>query len=441
MTCRAAQTIAICLAFFVSSAGAAAPARPAVSVEPAGMADPHTIRLAVSTAARADAGPLTLTVAMPPGTAVAELPLAHMPNRFPMLLDLARGEVSVGGVRIGAFAPLPPPSDNIRVEVAVTVRDRTGTATSRTAVDLLLPTVIVPGYRNESTYVPDPILAAMERAGYKSTGPAPTVFWAAYGSATLSVGDEAEEIGRYLRRVVRPAVYASRINVIGYSVGGLVARWALAEDAADWRGLVNRLVLVGVPDEGIVIAYLADRMLPATPLTGWAHGPLVRDLYPTFPYWRAGPGQPWSFPPGGVGITLARLHRIPLPDSIRVYVIYGDDPRTNGTGFDTVEGITGGVRGGVLSRGPGDGLVLAASAQGLPIHGGPGDPALAHNLVCRVDVGPVYHTHLLRAAVPRIAGMLRDRWQPFGLGTSASSEDGRGRSVDRSGIPAGAGCR
>jgi hypothetical protein len=440
MSYRAAPTIAMCLALWVSLAGAAAPARPEVSLEPAGMADPHTVRLAVSAAGPAEAGPLTMSVAVPPGTAVAELPLARMPKRFPMVLDLARGEVSVGGIRIGAFAPMPPPSDNIRVEVAVTVRDGTGTATARAAVDLLLPTVIVPGYRNESTFVPDPILAAMERAGYKSAGPAPTVFWAAYGSAPLSIGGEAGEIGRYLRRVVRPAVYASRVNIVGYSVGGVVARWALAEDAADWRGLVNRLVLVGVPDEGLVIAYLADRMLPGMPLTGWAHGPLVRDLYPAFPYWRAGPGQPWSFPPGGVGTTLARLNRIPLPGAIRVYVIYGDDPRTDGMGFDTVVGITGVLPGGELSWGAGDGLVLAASAQGLPIHGGPGDPALAHNLVCRVDAGPIYHTHLLRAAVPRIAGMLRDRWEPFGLGTPASSEDVRGRSTGPSGTPAGTGC-
>ncbi|HYM70460.1 MAG TPA: hypothetical protein VEZ44_12750 [bacterium] len=406
---------------------AGAPEVPRVAIAGTDMADAHTVRVAVTTAQlsrAADPPVLTLVMATGPVSVSTELPLSHMPNRFAILLDLKNGRVLVGGIPVGTFPPLPPPTDNLRLPVTVTVREGPAAATSRAVAEVLLPTVIVPGYRNERTYAPGPILAEMEKAGYIGSGPVQTVFWASYRSGSLALQAEAAEVADYVHRVVRPIVYASRINVIGYSVGGLAARWNIAENADGWARLVNRLVLVGAPNEGMALAYIGDRSLAGFPFTAWAHGPLVRDLYPTFPYWRAKAGEPWTTPPGGAGTTLTQLRSRDIPESVRVYVLYGNNPRVDGSGFDTVEGITGALPTSTLSFGAGDGLVLAASAQGLPIHGDAGDPVLRRRVVCQVDVGPVYHTRLLRVAMPWIVRALRDHWDE---GTPAPSAAGTPR--------------
>jgi len=409
-----------CLFGALPSVTAGAPEVPRVAIVGADLADAHTLRLTITTA-QLDRGadPPMLTLAMPTGpvSVSTELPLSRMPSRFAILLDLERGRVLIGGILVGTFPPLPPPGDNLRLPVAVTVHEGSRAVTSRAVAELLLPTVIVPGYHNERLDAPEAILAEIEKAGYVGAGPAQTVYWASYRSGSLALQAEAAEVADYVRRVVRPAVYASRINVVGYSVGGLAARWNIAENVDGWTHFVNRLVLVGTPNEGMTIAYIADRSLAGFPLTGWAHGPLVRDLYPTFPYWRANGGEPWTTPPGGSGTTLAQLRSRDMPESVRVYVLYGNNPRVDGSGFDTVEGITGALPTSALSFGPGDGLVLAASAQGLPIHGDTGDPVLRRRTLCRIDVGPVYHTRLLRVAMPWIARVLRDRWDE---GTPAS---------------------
>jgi hypothetical protein len=65
---------------------------------------------------------------------------------------------------------------------------------------------------------------------------------------------------------------------------------------------------------------------------------------------------------------------------------------------------------GAPALGPGDGLVPAASAQGLPIQGGSGVPALLTPNVVRVDLGSTAHSHLMSATVVgRFAAILLDR--------------------------------
>jgi hypothetical protein len=59
--------------------------------------------------------------------------------------------------------------------------------------------------------------------------------------------------------------------------------------------------------------------------------------------------------------------------------------------------------------GPGDGVVLADSARGLPIHGAGGVAALLAPDVVGVDLGPVGHSDLLGAGADRIASALLDR--------------------------------
>jgi hypothetical protein len=54
--------------------------------------------------------------------------------------------------------------------------------------------------------------------------------------------------------------------------------------------------------------------------------------------------------------------------------------------------------------------VLTASALGLPINGSPGAPALAERAV-RVDIGRVYHTHVLEAGSLQAAAALQDHFE------------------------------
>jgi hypothetical protein len=95
----------------------------------------------------------------------------------------------------------------------------------------------------------------------------------------------------------------------------------------------------------------------------------------------------------------------PIPADIRLYIFYGSsEPRDPATGH-TLVGITGGSP----SYAPGDGIVLAASAQGLPIQGGSGVAAFADREIPRVNLGSVGHMLLLRAGAERIVAALMDR--------------------------------
>lgn len=93
----------------------------------------------------------------------------------------------------------------------------------------------------------------------------------------------AQALAAYVRRVVLPVTYAARINVVGYSVGGLMARWNVAYDVDGWGMLVNRLILVGVPNEGTVMAYVASHAPSFVPFSGLGRSPVVPSLTPTFP--------------------------------------------------------------------------------------------------------------------------------------------------------------
>lgn len=164
----------------------------------------------------------------------------------------------------------------------VTVHQGPAEATVRQTMTLPLPTVVVPGYLNDLQGKPDPrILSAFEQREYQATGVSPNLFWFTFRSRDLSLEDAASALARYVSDVVLPSTYAARINVAGYSLGGLLALWNAAF-VLGWGRLVNRLILVGVPNEGAVMAY----HYALYPLAGLARPPAARSLLPTFPFWR-----------------------------------------------------------------------------------------------------------------------------------------------------------
>jgi hypothetical protein len=321
---------------------------------------------------------------------------AHLPG----VLDLRAGTFRLGGVTMFHFNALPPLAQNTPIVVDITVRQGGTTVTVRRQGMLLLPTVIVPGYLNDLDSKPDAdLVSILEQRGYRVAGTSPTAFWFAYSSRRLSLEDGAHALAAYVRRTVLPSVYAARINVVAYSEGGLITRWALAFDP-DWARLVNQFVMVGVPNEGAAASYVYG-WYPA--LAGIAATPGAHNMFPTYPYWRPDSAAPWTVPTNGRNPALARLNAQPLPDGgVRMYAFYGSATRT------TWAGLTGTLPGVAYAYGPGDGVVLIASVLGLPMYGGGGVPGLADRVI-KVDLGDVRHLSLFRVALPRVADLLAEQ--------------------------------
>jgi hypothetical protein len=393
----AAATVALC-AQLGSGDPRAQEAPLALRVAPLAMAAPGRIPIEVAIAGLdRDLRPTiegTITVGdqviqSPQGTVVAA--------RLPGEIDLASGVFRLGGVTIFHFPPVPPPDRNTPIAVEITVHQGAATVSARRTGMLLLPTLVVPGYLGDLATAPDPVvLSALARRGYRSSVAAPTLFWFTYPSRRLTLEQGAEALAAYVRQTVLPSVYAARINVIGYSEGGLLARWNLAFDP-DWARLVHRFVMVGVPNEGTV-APLLSRWYPV--LSAIATTPGARGMLPTYPFWRPTPRAGWSVPAGAYNASLTRLNTHALPGGVRAYAFYGTSPRAG-----TWEGFTGTPPDAEFTYGDGDGIVLTASVLGLPINGGPGLPWLADRLTAYPLPG-VRHTALLGAAIPSIAAIL-----------------------------------
>ena len=329
--------------------------------------------------------------------------------RIPATIDLQAGRILVGGnASVVEFTPLPPLEENTPLAVEVTIRQASEVATAEQAGVLLLPTVIVPGYLNDIGGKPKGgIISVLEGRGYHAAGASPNVFWFSYRSRALGLKEAARALAAYVREEVLPKTYAARINVLGYSLGGLLVRWNLAFEPG-WDHLVNRFVMVGVPNQGTVISYVYAWYL----IAGLARTAAARDLIPTFPYWQPAPGSSWRFPPDGQNQALANLNTHPLPESIRAYAFYGNQEQLDVHDQGTWAGVAGDLRElqkAKYSFGPGDGIVLTASALGLPINGGAGIPGLADRLVMKADLGAVGHMSLLATAGERIVDALTDQ--------------------------------
>ncbi|HLJ59726.1 MAG TPA: hypothetical protein VKZ50_08340 [bacterium] len=348
---------------------------------------------------------LLLQGAVTLGHEVVDLPAVPViASRIPIVIDLRAGTGQVDGVSGLEFRPVPPLDSNLPIAIELTVRQGSEGAAARLTGLLLLPTVIVPGYLNEFGVArPDgAVISGLEQRGYRAGGPWPNLFWFRYRSRSLSVQEAARALATYVHAVVLPASYAARINVVGYSLGGLVARWDIAF-APDWEDLVDRFVMVGVPNEGAVMSYV-DAWYP---VVGLARTPAARGLLPTFPFWRPRADARWELPSDGRNPVLDELNARPLPDGVRVYAFYGDRT-TDSAAPGTWAGVTGTLPKAGFSYGAGDGIVLTASALGLPINGGSGIPGLADRLRRTVNLGAVRHQGLLEAAIPDVADALRD---------------------------------
>ena len=381
---------------------------PSVGILDVGLVDGHILRVDIATSGLdpqgAESPDVTLDAWLGDARAHGFLLLKYLPPRFSMDIDFPAGAVRVGVVKVGEFTPVRPFTDNVRFPVQVTVRQGNRVATASRIVTLLLPTVIVPGVANELSRGHEEMLSPFIRRGFRDEGRAPTLFLFEYPSHQVGLEEGAHRLAESVRQAMLARAYAGKINVIGYSLGGLKARWNVQFDVDGWGTLVNRLILVGVPNEGSVLAYTYRNVPTFVPFAYFAHAPAARALMPTFPFWRAAPTEPWSIPPDGDNPALAQLNARPIPRGVRVWVFYGS---RGGDTSNTLAGVTEGAQSRDLA--PGDGVVLADSAQGLPIHGGSGVAALLTPDVARVNLGPVGHSDLLAAGADRVIATLLDR--------------------------------
>ena len=395
LTCAGAGQAAVPLAVTISSPQMVAPGKVGFEVAITGLRPElaPTIEGRATVGGRSFQGP------------AAPVPAA----RIPAAIDLPSGKVRVGGdASVVDFTPIPRIEENTPITLEITVRQASDVATGRQTGVLLLPTVIVPGYLNDLGGKSAPgIIGLLEQRGYHATAGPPDLFWFSYRSRALGLKDAARTLAAYVRDVVLQKTYATRINVVGFSLGGLLVRWNLAFEPG-WDHLVNRFVMVGVPNQGAVAPYVyAWYAIGSLARTAAAH-----DLLPTFPFWQATRYSSWRFPPDGHNETLAELNSHPLPEGIRVYAFYGNqaqlDPHDRGT-WAGVIGDLRDVQHAEFSSGPGDGLVLSASALGLPINGGAGIPGFPERLVMKTDLGAVSHLSLMQVAGTKIADALTDR--------------------------------
>ena len=152
------------------------------------------------------------------------------------------------------------------------------------------PTVIVLHGLGEGRRSMQPLVAHL-RASLDAT-----VLAFGYASTSSAIADH----GRALAAVVRALPGADRISFVGHSLGNLVVRsWMGQADAGDLDRL-DRMVMLGPPNQGSELAQLAARFpMPATLSTGAARDLAIdwHRVAPTLP----APPCPFGIVAGGRG--------------------------------------------------------------------------------------------------------------------------------------------
>jgi pimeloyl-ACP methyl ester carboxylesterase len=137
-------------------------------------------------------------------------------------------------------------------DVTATVAEAGGVHEVRTlTASIGVPLVVLPGYGNEGgagTF--EGFAAALDAASggaWGTGGKRPLAVLVSYPSQTEPLARLAKGVDGHVRRLLRGTPFR-RVDVVGYSMGGLVARQWIAGAG---RGRVRKLVLVAAPNEGI----------------------------------------------------------------------------------------------------------------------------------------------------------------------------------------------
>jgi len=156
-----------------------------------------------------------------------------------------------------------------------------------------------------------------------------TLWWFSYDSVKGKPQKVAQKLDELItQQIIDPengATYAAKVNLIGHSLGGLVARYY----TASWGGAekVHRVIMIGTPNNGSSKFYLAssgwsrkrvERFLTRMPFFGWLIPTYdaLYDRYEDYPDHPLEPFIPNSFP------------QDPPPEDVIYHNIYGTTQTT-----------------------------------------------------------------------------------------------------------------
>ncbi|HHO53821.1 MAG TPA: alpha/beta fold hydrolase [Deltaproteobacteria bacterium] len=133
-----------------------------------------------------------------------------------------------------------------------------------------------------------PMTRALRRAGYDAHA-------INYPSTRRSLEEHADQLETLLEQVRG----VSRVSFVTHSMGGIVARVLLGRTDALWRSQleVNRLLMIGTPNQG---AEIASRLQPISPFMAVA-GPALHQLHPDHAAKLPIPDVPFGIVAGGRG--------------------------------------------------------------------------------------------------------------------------------------------
>lgn len=266
-----------------------------------------------------------------------------------------------------------------------------------------VPLIVLPGYGNEQTpggfdaFATALDLSAAGAYGFGTETSRLVVH--EYDSAAGTLADAARPLDKIAAKLLRGSVFR-KVDVVGYSMGGLVARQWLAERG---EGRVRKMVFLATPNEGAPIAYIGVTAAKAGALGGLTGtlpvdiGPILdgfltpelqeslRIFYPTYPWATVElfPGFPIAVPNDTLpdaSTPLAALNGIgPDPDAEFHAIFYTSVPtEVVGVPIGTVDEVDvtpllAGLGGGgfdftnvdfaALASGDGDGIVPARSTR------------------------------------------------------------------------------
>jgi pimeloyl-ACP methyl ester carboxylesterase len=168
----------------------------------------------------------------------------------------------------------------LHFDVTVTIAENGGAETSQQiTADIPLPCVVLAGFGNEST--PGSMTAfttALDvTAGgvYTTAGDHPTLVVHEYPSLTASLATLGKGLERRVRSTLKGTVFG-KVDLVGYSYGGLVARSYMAQGGGP---TVRRCAFLGTPNKGTPVAYLAVGLSATGQLDDYlASNPALADL-------------------------------------------------------------------------------------------------------------------------------------------------------------------
>jgi pimeloyl-ACP methyl ester carboxylesterase len=147
----------------------------------------------------------------------------------------------------------------LHFDLTLSARDTASGAEAKESVTATVPVpcVVLPGFGNETTPGAFAVFATALNAAaggvYTTTGAGPTLIVKEYPSQTKSLAVLGKSLVPVVKKALKGTLF-SKVDVIGYSYGGIVARSYMSQGGGPF---VRKCVFLATPNEGCPIAYAA----------------------------------------------------------------------------------------------------------------------------------------------------------------------------------------